>query len=139
MADQREELHRIRQAQILLRNLEEKEGLVQWIRFASHLDELAVCINNWAVKKGFYDVDNRNQGELIALMHSELSEALEAIRIGNPPCEKIPEISSLEEEMADILIRVLDYCAFANIRIGFATAKKMEYNETRPHKHGKEF
>ena len=41
---------------------------------------------------------DRNDGELIALMHSELSEALEGLRHKNPKSDKIPEFSSVEEE-----------------------------------------
>ena len=48
------------------------------------LDDWAIIIHQTAVDKGFWD-DPRNMGEMIALMHSELSEALESHRSGEPP------------------------------------------------------
>ena len=81
----------------------------------------------------------RNNGELIALMHSELSEALEALRHDNPPSNHVPEISLLEEEMADLAIRLGDFCEARNIDLEKAIQLKMKFNETREYKHGKKF
>ena len=53
-------------------------------------------------------------------MHSELSEALEALRQGNPRSEHIPEFSGVEEEMPDLIIRVLDAAAARSWRVGEA-------------------
>lgn len=77
----------------------------------------------------------------IALMHEELSELLGAMRSGNPtaPCKKVPVINAMEEEAADLLIRLVDFCGEVGIRLGVATLLKMEYNAGRPHMHGKRF
>lgn len=80
-----------------------------------------------------------NQAEKIALMHSELSEALEAVRQGNPPSEKIPEFSQLEEELADTIIRIGDFVGKYELRLGEAILAKLEYNAARPFKHNKQF
>lgn len=77
----------------------------------------------------------------ISLMHSELSELLEALRTDNPtaPCKKVPTINAMEEEAADLLIRLVDFCGEAGIRLGVATLLKMDYNTGRSHMHGKKF
>lgn len=100
--------------------------------------DIADDIHAWAKSKGFWDKE-RNDGELIALIHSELSEALEGLRKGNPPDKHCPEFSSVEVELADAVIRILDMSAARGYRIADAIKAKMNYNEGRPHKHGKEF
>jgi len=88
-----------------------------------------------AIKSGFWDEDS---GDYVAIgnMHAELSEAWEALRHGNPPSEHIPEFSGVEEEFADVLIRVLDTCEKRGYRLIDAVMAKMEFNRTRSYKHG---
>lgn len=81
----------------------------------------------------------RSFGECIALMHSELSEALEFDRHGNPPSDHIPEFTGVEEELADCIIRIFDYCGRNNLRLGKAITSKMKFNDSRPYKHGKKY
>ena len=76
--------------------------------FIRSFNKVAAYIHDWAERKGFWDGNERNNGELIALMHSELSEALEAIRHGNPADDKIPEYSGACAELADCIIRIMD-------------------------------
>lgn len=95
-------------------------------------------IHEWAKEKGFWNQE-RNEGEIIALIHSELSEALEGLRKGNPPDEHCPEFSSAEIELADAVIRIMDFCHAKGYRLSEAIVAKMMYNETRPYKHGKKF
>ena len=102
------------------------------------LNELAKKAHENAVSKGFWDTI-KSGAECIALMHSEVSEALEAMRQGGGECDKIPEIGAIDEEMADVIIRVLDFCAANDIDIDKAVRLKMEYNEGRTHMHGKQF
>lgn len=82
-----------------------------------------------------------NHGEKVALMHSELSEALEAMRLPEKltPSAKIPAFSQVEEELADLFIRLGDYAAAFELNLGAAIVAKHEYNRGRPVKHGKTF
>jgi NTP pyrophosphatase (non-canonical NTP hydrolase) len=95
-------------------------------------------VHSTALEKGWWDTE-RNDAEMICLMHSELSEALEALRHGNPPDDKVPEFTGLEAELADCIIRIMDYAEGRNLRVAEALEAKTDFNKTRPYKHGKNF
>lgn len=108
--------------------------------FVASFDGLQTFIHLNAVHKGFWENDNpAYDGTKIALMHSELSEALEAMREGNPLSIKIPGYSHVAEELADTVIRIMDYCEARNIPLASAMLSKVKYNVGRGYKHGKEF
>jgi len=77
-----------------------------------------------------------NDGEKIALMHSELSEALEVLRQGDTNSAHIYGFTAMEEELADAVIRIMDYALYRNLRLAEAIQAKREFNSTRPFKHG---
>ena len=72
----------------------------------------------------------RNFGEVVALMHSELSEALEADRKGLKD-DKLPHRDGREVEFADCIIRILDTGAALGLDIAGALIEKNRYNRER--------
>lgn len=111
------------------------ESTTRQNNFILFFNHLAREVYENAKAKGWWDVE-RNNGEMIALMHSELSEALEADRNGNPPDDKIPEYLGTEAELADVVIRIMDMAHARQWRVAEAIITKMEMNEGRPNRHG---
>jgi NTP pyrophosphatase (non-canonical NTP hydrolase) len=112
------------------------------------LNELMYKIHNNSQDKGWW-TEERTFGEIIALCHSELSEALEEYRNGHLPTEiyysAVPGMDGVNYsakpegisiELADCIIRILDYCGHAGIDIENAIQIKHNYNKTRPYRHG---
>ncbi len=92
-------------------------------------------VHRTAVEHGWWE-NPRPTGEVLMLMVTELAEAMEAYRDGNPESEKISGFSQMEEELADVIIRLLDYAGGENLDIEGALLAKMAYNEKRPYRHG---
>lgn len=95
-----------------------------------------------AVKHGFWEPP-LPFGTAIALIHSELSEALEEERNGNPDiwfaCNESRKPEGVAVELADAVIRIADLCGHLGIDLEEVIEIKMAYNEGRPYKHGKKF
>ena len=66
----------------------------------------------------------------LALITSEVGEAVSALQHGDD--------SGFAEEVADIVIRVLDLCGYAHFDLGVEALRKMKANRKRPYLHGKE-
>ena len=81
--------------------------------------------------------EERSFGELVALMHSELSEALEEYRNHKPMVyEENGKLEGVATELADCVIRIFDWAGKEDIDLEDIIIRKHEYNKTRPYKHG---
>lgn len=106
--------------------------------FIYQFNLLAGKIYKWACEKGHWEAGkDRNDGEMITFMHSELSEAWEALRDGNPPDKHCPEFNGAEIEFADCIIRIMDTAYARKRRLAEAILAKIEFNKNRPYKHGR--
>jgi NTP pyrophosphatase (non-canonical NTP hydrolase) len=72
----------------------------------------------------------------LALITTEVAEAIEAVRHGGPADEHCPEHTSEAIELADAVIRILDFAAFYGLDLVGALETKASYNEGREHRHG---
>jgi NTP pyrophosphatase (non-canonical NTP hydrolase) len=95
------------------------------------LEEMIGLVTAVNAANGWYD-SSRTFGEDIALLHSEVSEAFEAMRKDDWSGNK----DSVQDELADVFIRLLDTCARHNVQLANQFLKKMAINETRGYRHG---
>lgn len=91
------------------------------------INELCAAAFEIAKSKGWHD-EPRETGTLLALVHSEVSKALEADRKGDK--------ENFAEELADTCIRIFDLCGSKGIDLEAAITAKMEKNKGRSYKHG---
>ena len=93
--------------------------------------------------KGWWDgamLDPNTLGAKLALIHSEVSEALECVRDGEMTgyldATKDGKPEGLPFELADVVVRVADLCGALGIDLDEAVTTKMAFNATRKHRHG---
>lgn len=106
-----------------------------------NLRELVDVAHGQAKEKGFHDQDDKvTFGDRIALIHTEVSEAMESFRRHGLDRYSLPESPGKPEgvpsELADVVIRVADMCGTYGIDLESAILDKLAYNKTRPYLHG---
>lgn len=112
-----------------------------------------------AADKGFHDDRPTTaaalvpyQGNKMMLMVSELVEAHDELRSGRKVTEtyypergdvaslgRIMKPEGVPSELADTVIRILDFCGAEGIDLASIIEIKLGYNATRGYKHGKTF
>lgn len=120
--------------------------------FIPLINQVARDITIWADGKGFWNIPSQlkdmcddiprvrefvnglRKSQKLMLIVSELSELLEHLR--KPGESSIAPITNETEELADAVIRILDYCGRYQLPIGEAICAKMAVNEKRPYQHG---
>lgn len=122
------------------------------------LNELAKEIHEANCEKGFYDQDPGLAKQMLLIV-TEIAEAAEADRedhhadreeydrlMGSMDPNYVivnhfPLLikNSFEDEIADAMIRLLDLAGSRGIDIDYHVQRKLEYNKTRPYKHGKRY
>lgn len=126
-----------------------------------NIRELQKQVHQLAKDKGWYDTGARPPLELYALIMSELGEAVNEVRKNLDPIyfyEKNTDVHISKDmakacnqngfnfseykpegeaiELADVVIRILDYCEYVGIDLQEAIELKHNYNKTRPYRHG---
>jgi len=96
-----------------------------------------------AIDKGWHEHDRLSEETVaswVALMHSELSEALEELRAhgvkGLTSRIENGKPEGFVTELADVVIRMMDACGALGLDLGRAIEEKAEFNDTREHRHG---
>lgn len=118
------------------------------------VSELSHAVHQCAVEHGWWESGDRNMGESIMLMVTELAEAFESVRNSEPALWYKPhdgdgnsagpldqhgtpmKPEGIASEFADTIIRILDICQFYEIPVARALIEKHNYNLTRPYRHG---
>lgn len=109
---------------------ENERAAYDGINAAMHLAHRTATNAGWYTDPATGQPVERNFGEVVALMHSELSEALEHHRKSTMD-DKLPHRSGIEVEFADCIIRILDTAAAMKLDVAGAIIEKNRFNRER--------
>lgn len=112
--------------------------------FKKLIREACLNANEYSKSKGFWNKENPENPENVsiavklALIHSEVSEALEEYRVGNMEAylDMFGKPQGFPTEMADIALRLFDLCGYLGIDLGSQIIAKFQFNASRPLMHG---
>ncbi|RWP29891.1 hypothetical protein [Mesorhizobium sp.] len=109
----------------------EEMQAIEGIRAAQRLVHKTATDAGWYTDPKTGQQIERNFGEVVALMHSELSEALEADRKGIKRDDKLPWHDARAVEFADCVIRIFDTSAALGFDLAAAILDKNRFNRER--------
>ena len=120
---------------LIVENFLENQELRRGYRIAlNNLTELCHSISRdrgWTINLETGREEPRDPFVMIGLMHTELSEAFEAVRKGDGEDKHIKNCSALEVELVDCLIRILDFLGEREADVGLILLKKQLFNIER--------
>jgi len=122
--------------QLLHRKTRDSVLIEDGVMVPNHAATLVSFCHLAALKSGWWtdpetgEKAERNIGELLALIHSEISEALEGYRKGKMD-DHLPNRKSIEVELADAVIRICDLAGYLQLNLGGAIQEKVFYNQQR--------
>lgn len=102
----------------------------QSINYESSTNQLVKLCHGLAKDAGWHD-NPREVGTLLALVHSEISEAMEGFR-KDLMDDHLPHRKMAEVELADAVIRIFDLAGKEGFDLGGALVEKLAYNTKRP-------
>ena len=101
--------------------------------FLGSLGPMMGLIGRIARDKGFRSAEGRVEIEIVR-MHAELSQVLDTYSKGNRKSRYIEEFTRRDEALANLVIRIFDFCDRYHIPLGAAILAKIDHNESRPPK-----
>lgn len=105
------------------------------------MDDWQDEVHTLAMQKGWWDSGPRPTAEILMNIAAEVSEAWEAYRDGNVPGQVYHTLEGTKPEgivieLADVVIRIMDFLESEGLSLEALIAEKHEYNKTRPYRHG---
>lgn len=110
-------------------------------KFVKWFNCIQGILHGASVKKGHHDYELYNWEaleafRLLGLMHTEISEAMQIVKRHGITDLSTEKRGKLAEELADVVIRVMDFAEHQELDVATALEKKAEFNVTRPYKFG---